>query len=61
MTSQIRIQIITIHMFPNISRSKDNHAMRFCQLIKYNKGYFSSKNHAENEPESLVADLVWFF
>ena len=40
MTSQIRIQIITIHMFPNISRSKDNHAMKFCQLIKYNKGYF---------------------
>ena len=60
MTSQIRIQIITIHMFPNISRSKDNHAMKFCQLIKYN-GIFSSKNHAENEPESLVADLVWFF
>ena len=35
MTSQTRQQIITIHILPNISRSKDNQTMKFGQLIDY--------------------------
>ena len=38
MTSQTGKQIIAIHILPNISRSKDNQAMKFGQLIKYNVG-----------------------
>ena len=37
MTSQIGQQIITIHILPNISRSKGKQqAMKFGQLIEYN-------------------------
>ena len=36
MTSEIGQQIIIIHKLPNISRSKDNRAMKFGQVIKYN-------------------------
>ena len=35
MTSQTWQQIITIHILPKISRSIDNQAMKFGQLIKY--------------------------
>ena len=35
MTSQTGKQIITIHILPNISRSKANQAMNFGQLIAY--------------------------
>ena len=38
MTSQLGKQTITIHILPNISRSKDNEAMKVGQLIKYNMG-----------------------
>ena len=34
--SQSGIQIIAIHILPNISRSKDNQTMKFGQLIEYN-------------------------
>ena len=37
MTSKPGQQIITIHILPNISRSKDNQAMKFGQVIEYNK------------------------
>ena len=36
MTSQPGQQKITVHIFPNISRSKGNKAIRF-GLMKYNK------------------------
>ena len=36
MTSQTGRQIITIHILPNISRSKGNRTMAFGQLIEYN-------------------------
>ena len=36
MTSQTGQQIITIHVVPNISRSKCNHTIIFRQLIEYN-------------------------
>ena len=36
--SQPAQQTITIHIFPNISRSKDKQTMKFIQLIQYIKG-----------------------
>ena len=37
MTSQPGQQTIAIHILPNISRSKDNQAMKFGQVIEDNK------------------------
>ena len=37
MTLQPGQQTITIHMLPNISRSKDNQAIKFIQVIEDNK------------------------
>ena len=37
MTSQLGLQTITIHIFPNISQSKGNQTMKFGQLIEYKK------------------------
>ena len=37
MTSQTGQQIITIHISPNISRSKGNQTMEFGQLREYSK------------------------
>ena len=34
MTSQTEKQVIAIHILPNILRSKDNQATKFCQLIE---------------------------
>ena len=36
MTSQPGKQTIEVNILPNISRSKDNHAVRFDQLTEYN-------------------------
>ena len=38
MTSHPDLQIMTIHILPNITQSKSNQRNKFCQLIKYNKG-----------------------
>ena len=35
MTSQAGQKVVTIHILPNILRSKGNHAMKFGQLIEY--------------------------
>ena len=37
MTLQPGKQTIAIHVFPNISRNKNNQAMKFGQLIEYNR------------------------
>ena len=37
MTSQPRLETVTIHVLFNISRSKDNQGMNFGQLIDYSK------------------------
>ena len=37
MTSQPGLQTITIHILHNISQSKGNQTMKFCQVIEYNK------------------------
>ena len=34
--SQTGKQIITIHILPNVSKSKDNAIMKYGQLIEYN-------------------------
>ena len=44
MTSQTGKKIITIHVLPSISRSKDNQAMKFGQLIKLRENDFSAKS-----------------
>ena len=36
MTSQTRLYTITIHVLPNISRSKGSQTMRYGQLVEYN-------------------------
>ena len=60
MTSQPGWQTITMHIFPNISRSKDHQTMKFGQWIEYNDGSIFLKNYAENEGERLVRDLFLF-
>ena len=42
-------------ILPNISRSKDNHTMKFGQLVEYNMIFFL-KNHTQNVEEKLVPD-----
>ena len=43
MTSQTGQQAIIIHILLNISRRKDNQAMKFGQFKKYSKDFFSLK------------------
>ena len=43
MTSQPGLQTIAIHILPDISQTKGNQAMKFCQSIIYQEKYFSSK------------------
>ena len=37
MTLETGEQISIIHILPNISKSKGNQVMKFCQLIEYNE------------------------
>ena len=43
-----------MHTSPNKSRSKDNQAIKFSQLIEYNM-----KSHAETEARRLAPDLFF--
>ena len=61
MTSNIGKQIITIHTFPNISRSKDNQEMKLGQLIDFNMDSFFFKSHTKNEAGRLAADIFFVF
>ena len=48
MTSQPDKQTIEIHILNNISRSKDNQAMKFAQLIEYNmENIFIEKSYED--------------
>ena len=47
-------QIITIQIWPNISRSKGNQTMIFGQLIRCEISFF------RNEKRILVPDLIYF-
>ena len=50
-----------IYMFPSISRSKYNQAMKFGHLIKYRVRNIFLHIHAENEVGRLFPDLLLFF
>ena len=56
MTSQSRKQTVSVHMSPNISRSKDKQVMKSGQLIKYNIRNIFLKNHTQNVEERLFPD-----
>ena len=58
MMSHATQDIITIHILPNISRSNDNQAMKFGQLIAYK--YFSS-NIIQKKRQGDQSDLLSFF
>ena len=51
LTSQTGQQTITIHILPNISRSKGNQAMKFGQLIELK---FIQKNVVEPVPDHFI-------
>ena len=61
MTSQTGQQIITIHIFTNISRRKYNQRMKFGQVIIIAWEIFFFKNNVENEVERLVSDFFLLF
>ena len=58
MTSKTGKQIITIHILPNISRSKGNKIMKFGQFINVTWKIPFSKNYMQNVVENLVPDLL---
>ena len=43
MTSQPGLLTIAMHILPNISQSKGNQAVKFGQLIEYNRNIFLQK------------------
>ena len=54
MTSQPEKQKIAIHILPNISRSKDNQAIKLCQLTEHNmRNIFLEKSHAKYGGETI--------
>ena len=56
MTSQPRKQTITMHVLPNIPRSKGNQKMKFGQLKEYNMRNIILWNHTESVVEKLFPD-----
>ena len=66
MTPQPGWQTIAIHIFPNISRSKSNQAMKFGQLIEYNMRNISveksyTKCAGETIPRPLSKNQNWAY
>ena len=58
MMSQPGKQRIAIHILPNISRSKDNQAIKFGQLIEYNmKNIFVEKSYTKYAGETIPRPL----
>ena len=47
--------MISIHILPNISRSKSNQNMKFSEFIEHNRNIFL-KNHTQNVLEKVVGD-----
>ena len=56
MTSPPRKQTIEIHISHNISISKENHTMKFGQLIEYNMKNIFLKNHTQSVGRKLFPD-----
>ena len=59
MTSQPGQQTMAIDILPNISRSKDNQAMKFGQLIEHNKRNSFFKSYKENKAGRLVPVFIF--
>ena len=58
MTSQTKQQVITINIFPNISRSKGNQTMKFSLLIDYNmRNIFLEKSYGKYGGKASHRDL----
>ena len=51
MMSQPGKQVIAIHLLPNISRKKDNQAIKFGQLIEYKMRKIFIEKHTQNVME----------
>ena len=51
---------VTIHILPNILRSKENQTMKFSQLTEYIVRIVFFQNHAENEQDTLSQDFFLF-
>ena len=52
-TSQPEKKTIALHIFPNISKSKDNQTMKFGQLIEYNRDNFPENSYIKRERETI--------
>ena len=53
---------MTIHILPNISRSKDNQTLKFGQVVENNKrSIFYSKTMHKKEAGRLVLELFLVF
>ena len=58
MTSPPGKQTIAIHIFPNISRSKDNQAIKFSQLIEHDmRNIFGEKSYTKYVGETIRRTL----
>ena len=49
-------QTFAMHILPNISRHKDNQAIKFDQLIEYNMRNIFLEKHTQNVVEELFPD-----
>ena len=61
MTSQTGIQMITIHILLNISRSKGHQATKFNQVIEHNMRNNYLEKSYQNVVEKLVPDPLQKF
>ena len=61
MVSQPDLQKFSIHILPNISRSKFNQKMKFGQGIEYNQRNIFLQKTCRNKSGRLVLDLPCFF
>ena len=60
MMSQPGLQTISIHIIPNVSQSKYNQAMKFGQLIEYNKrNIFLQKLYGKWGKETSPRPLIF--
>ena len=61
MTSQPGQQTITIHILPNISRSKSNQTMKIGQVIKHNnRNIFYQKSYRKRDRETSSRPIFVF-
>ena len=55
------ITTITINILPDISKCKGKQVTECGQLIEYKEKNIFFRNHTENEPDRLAAELFCFF